>query len=286
MDGARLSPFPHHSWLDFRVRADAAARPLVVRMHGVVHTVSLTVSGSHSIRWICGGRETRWTEDRGTVHCIPADGAQHTFLTTPEPAFESVVLVIPQRHLAACLATEGLDHPLEQRRILAPDDPVLRSCMRRLTGRAPEHAGDPDARRDEAARALVLRLTELGGGGRPDWHDDTGTFDRRTLARLVDHIDAHLRLCPSLADMALLVGLSPSHFARKFRASTGTSLHRFVNRRRLRAALHALRSDTVPLAGLALDLGFSSQSHFTRLFSDLTGLTPARYRRQVAATVG
>jgi len=35
-----------------------------------------------------------------------------------------------------------------------------------------------------------------------------------------------------------------------------------------------------PLASVALDLGFSSQSHFTRLFSSLTGMTPAKYRKQ------
>lgn len=47
-----------------------------------------------------------------------------------------------------------------------------------------------------------------------------------------------------------------------------------------------LRNDEVSLAGLALNLGFSSQSHFTRLFSDLIGTTPAKYRQQFKRTVG
>ena len=37
---------------------------------------------------------------------------------------------------------------------------------------------------------------------------------------------------------------------------------------------------------LALDLGFSSQSHFTNLFSSLTGMTPAKYRKQCGRTLG
>jgi AraC-like DNA-binding protein len=48
----------------------------------------------------------------------------------------------------------------------------------------------------------------------------------------------------------------------------------------------ALRDGDVPLAELSLDLGFSSQSHFTRLFSQLSGMTPAKYRKRFKHTVG
>jgi len=55
-------------------------------------------------------------------------------------------------------------------------------------------------------------------------------------------------------------------------------------RRHLADCLRAERSP--PLARIALDLGFSSQSHFSRLFSDLTGMTPAKHRKQFRRTVG
>jgi AraC-like DNA-binding protein len=83
-----------------------------------------------------------------------------------------------------------------------------------------------------------------------------------------------------------LVGLSPSHCARKFRHTEGLSLGRFVNRRRLARALVVLRKDSTSLSQVALDLGFSSQSHFTRLFSTLVGMTPAKYRKTFTPTVG
>jgi len=41
-----------------------------------------------------------------------------------------------------------------------------------------------------------------------------------------------------------------------------------------------LRAGAIPLTQIALDLGFSSQSHFTRLFSGHTGMAPQRFRRQ------
>jgi len=139
-------------------------------------------------------------------------------------------------------------------------------------------------RTDEAARCLVLRLAELMGVGRPDWHADSSVFDRRQLAGMVDYIDTHLKLAPTLGEMGTRAGLSSSHFAKKFRTSTGLSLHRFINRRRIRASFNLLRAGAPSLAGVALDLGFSSQSHFTRLFSDLTGMTPAKYRKQCCRT--
>jgi AraC family transcriptional regulator len=286
MDGARLSRNPHLSWLGFRVGGEAGRRPLAVAMRGVCHVVSLTLAGHHDIRWMTRGREQRWGEDAGTVHFIPADDEPHAFVTTTPSAFASVAFSIPRRHLGDLACAEGVAAPREWRWLLVPDDPVLRSSLTLLAGAIQREGIDAGSRLDEAARRLVLRLVELGGGGVPDWHDDASVFDRRTLDHLVAVIDDHLRIAPALAELGLLTGLSPSHFARKFRRSTGLSLERFVNRRRLQAALLRLEDADTPLAHVAHELGFSSQSHFTRLFSGLTGMTPGKYQRQHRRTVG
>jgi AraC family transcriptional regulator len=101
------------------------------------------------------------------------------------------------------------------------------------------------------------------------------------MGHITDHIDSHLQHYIPLADLALLCKTSSSHFAKKFRNSAGLSLQRFVNRRRLQSSMALLRADSTPLSQIALDLGFSSQSHFTRLFSDMTGFTPSSFRRQI-----
>ena len=169
--------------------------------------------------------------------------------------------------------------------MVVTEDAELQWCMMRLACRLPEDENAAGVA-DEASRRLVLRLVQLSGGGTPDWRDDSSTFDRQTLDRLLEYIDAHLKIEPCLTDMAMRVGLSPSHFAKKFRLSTGLSLHRFVTRRRILASFESLKVESQPLAHVALDLGFSSQSHFTRLFSELTGMTPAKYRKQVKQPVG
>lgn len=285
MDGASLSRYPHLSWLgaDFTFRADAG--PTAIHLRSVACSISLTVTGRHSLRWICQGRERTWIEQPGTVHFRPCTWDWQDFVVHSAESGTVVAFFIPPKHLDEIIRSEHVGQAIEWDRLLLSSDPVLERSMLTLAAcrGAPDDFVD---KADEAGRRLVLRLVELSGGGRPDWHDDSGIFDRRTLGHVVEQIDAHLVVPPSLGEMGMRVGLSPSHFARKFRQSTGLSFHRFVNRRRVRASLEMLRDHSRQLAGVALELGFSSQSHFTRTFSDLTGMTPARYRRQCRRTTG
>jgi len=279
MDAARLARFPHLSWPSFQTLGAESASPVVVRMQGVCHVISRTAAGDHTVRWISQGRETTWSERAGTLHVFPADGREHTFISRSPPDLVKSALLLPEEQLALLAASEHLRPPRVLTRRLLADDTVLGACIARLAAPAREAHPERDGHDDAVARRLLLRLCELEGMPPPDWQADGSAFHGRTLGQLVEHIDSHLRVAPSLGDMSMLVGLSPSHFAKKFRQSTGLSLQRFVNRRRIGAALEWLRDPSRSLAHVALDLGFSSQSHFTRLFTGTTGMTPARYRR-------
>jgi AraC-like DNA-binding protein len=85
----------------------------------------------------------------------------------------------------------------------------------------------------------------------------------------------------SLADIASAVGSSVFHLARTFRTRTGFSLHAYRNQLRLRSALERLREPDVDLTDIALDLGFSSHSHFTETFRRAFGKTPSAVRDSV-----
>lgn len=283
MDDSRLSRFPHLSWLrvGFELRPDS--EPLRVHEHSVNHYLGLVLAGRHVVRWIHRNDDRRWNEHAGTLHFRPCDGEHSHFVVHTESPGDVVAFYIPDRHLHEIANGEGIERRPTWRRQLIPDDAVLRQALLTVATCDP-HCPGSYGHADEAARRLILRLTEISGGGLPDWHDDASVFERRTMDDLVAYIDAHLALAPSLGDMGWRVGISPSHFAKKFRQSTGLSLCRFINRRRILRALETLKTDA-PLASIALDLGFSSQSHFTRLFSNLTGMTPAKYRKQVRRVV-
>ena len=82
----------------------------------------------------------------------------------------------------------------------------------------------------------------------------------------------------SLSDIAREVESSVFHLARVFKARTGFSLHAYRNQLRLRAALERLAEPNVDLIDIALDLGFSSHSHFTETFRRSFGKTPSAVR--------
>jgi AraC-like DNA-binding protein len=83
-----------------------------------------------------------------------------------------------------------------------------------------------------------------------------------------------------LEDVARELYVSPFHLCRLFKQETGMSMHRYVNRLRLREALEGL-ADGVNLTELALSLGFSCHSHFTNAFRKEFGLPPGEARRLV-----
>jgi AraC-like DNA-binding protein len=82
----------------------------------------------------------------------------------------------------------------------------------------------------------------------------------------------------TLDDVARAVHASPFHLARVFRQRTGVPLHRYLTRLRLRAALERLADGANDLTALALQLGFSSHSHFTDAFRREFGRTPSEVR--------
>ena len=73
--------------------------------------------------------------------------------------------------------------------------------------------------------------------------------------------------------------VNPYHFARLFKAGTRLPPHQYVIARRVERAKELLRGrDRPPLAEVATEVGFSDQSHFTRHFRRLVGVTPRRFR--------
>ncbi len=82
----------------------------------------------------------------------------------------------------------------------------------------------------------------------------------------------------SISDIAGEAGSSEFYLARMFKARTGLSMHAYRTQLRLRAALERLHEPRLALVEIALDLGFSSHSHFTESFRRHFGRTPSAFR--------
>lgn len=109
------------------------------------------------------------------------------------------------------------------------------------------------------------------------------TRRRRAIVEETRHIlGRSYRESTSLAAIASRVGASPYHLTRIFREETGAPLHRYRVLLRLREALERLSGGEGDLTALALNLGYSSHSHFTDSFRAAFGMSPSDFRRRPA----
>ncbi|QQS40897.1 MAG: helix-turn-helix transcriptional regulator [Acidobacteriota bacterium] len=101
------------------------------------------------------------------------------------------------------------------------------------------------------------------------------------LKKVVEKLDAEFRANPSSSDLATEAGVHPVHLAAVFRKFKGETVGEYVQARRIEFACGLLRENDVSLADIAVDSGFSDQSHFTRVFRRFTGMTPGAFRNSI-----
>lgn len=91
-----------------------------------------------------------------------------------------------------------------------------------------------------------------------------------------EYLSQNLDARVSLLDVAQKAKLSQYHFIRMFKQQMGDSPHQFRIKIRIQKAKNLLLKE-IPLAEVALETGFSDQSHFTNTFKKHTGITPNKY---------
>jgi AraC family transcriptional regulator len=201
-------------------------------------------------------------------------------MSEPLPGGYRDLIITPERCLLAELANvreaDLAPHPLFRRRCRRADPCVQRqvACLLHwATG-----ARDCDAL---AAEELVLDLlraalaTELPG-------DQPARSSARLIGRTKEFLEAEFANPIRLHQVGRAVGASPAYLTDLFRRVEGVSLHRYVVQLRLARALVDL-PHAEDLAALALDVGFSSHSHFSAAFRRAFGCTPSEFRQTARA---
>lgn len=145
---------------------------------------------------------------------------------------------------------------------------------------------------------LLFAYSDLGSSARGDWakvrpltarqlREAIGilagavaspTSSARSVRRNVSNAPRRTGAGVTLDDIAAELGLGVTRFSKAFRATVGMPPHRYLTHLRVRRASHLARTTTMPLAHVAIDCGFSSQSHMTEQMRRIAGITPARLR--------
>jgi AraC family transcriptional regulator len=163
--------------------------------------------------------------------------------------------------------------------------------LSKAPGNMPVYAADPAIRR--LGRAVLREWRNDGGAALSSVNELLlellaklrGPAERRYrrpphwLLMLRDYLRTTYAENHRLDTLAHMAGVHPVHIAREFKRQFGCTVHDYLYRCRTEAACALLAGTELPLAEIALRLGFHSQSHFTRMFGVATGTTPGAYRR-------
>jgi AraC family transcriptional regulator len=133
-----------------------------------------------------------------------------------------------------------------------------------------------------AAMANALKAHILSG---PPAHGNpvdlpVSDFSAYRLHQIMNAVLADPAQEHSLEQMAMVAGVTPSHFCRLFKKAMGISPHQYVMQARLDRAQQMLVQTNLSLATLSEMAGFASQSHFSRAFRARFGMAPSDYRQQ------
>jgi len=132
---------------------------------------------------------------------------------------------------------------------------------------------------DHMMVALTAHVAQAYGGLRPGSEPTRGGLAPWQVKRACERLDSDLGGKLSLQQIAAEFDLSVSHFSRAFRTSTGLPPHQWLLRQRVKAAKQLMSVRDLPLSEIAISAGFANQSHFTRVFSSVVGVSPAAWRR-------
>ncbi|HEU4423261.1 MAG TPA: AraC family transcriptional regulator [Pilimelia sp.] len=132
---------------------------------------------------------------------------------------------------------------------------------------------------DLVDRVLTTRIAQRG----PDRRRPQTRATHRRLAARAQALLVDGGYAVGLDDVAGLLGYSPHHVSRVFRAVTGETLTAYRNRLRVRAVLTDLQDGAACLRTLAAEYGFADQAHLVRVMRRYVGQSPARLRAALLA---
>lgn len=93
------------------------------------------------------------------------------------------------------------------------------------------------------------------------------------------YINAHMSRKIVNSELADICGLSLQHFMKQFRAHYGIPPQEYIMRKRIRTAKYTLLNTDLSIDAISETLGFCNTSHFIRRFSEATGMSPAKFRK-------
>jgi AraC family transcriptional regulator len=132
---------------------------------------------------------------------------------------------------------------------------------------------------DHVLLAVGVHVAQTYGGMRPMSRPVRGGLAPWQERRAKEILRANLQGSVPLKEVARECGLSVAHFSRAFRCTLGVAPHQWLIEQRIALSKQKLRDERLLLFDVAAECGFTDQSHFTRFFTRIVGVSPGAWRR-------
>lgn len=246
--------------------------------HAAIADHLLSVHAGAPVRISCPSARACGLQTRGEINLLPAGTSAEWFEDAP---IDTVEVRVPASLMQLAAAEMGLDpahagvDPQCQFR-----DPQIEHIAWALEAeyRAGSRNGLVYAESLGIALAVHL-LARYRAAGPPRF---TTGLSSSQLGRVTEYIETSLDQDLSLLRLARVAGVSVSHFRALFRRSMGLPVHEYVIQRRVERARSLLLLGDRPASEVALEAGFSHQSHMARCMRRVLGVTPAFIARSRA----
>jgi len=241
-----------------------------------IHMLNLQRSGLTRCEWTTDGRTRRAEHGPGNLYILPA-GTRDRFTRSA-----------PTNHLTLVMAPYFLARALEETAHLAdveliPNwsarDAHIASLMLALHADLEDSSPAGPLYGESLGVALAHYLVRRYSVRAPRQLEYKRGMPTVRLNRVVDFMRQNYRKEMRLWELAQLAGMSPHYFCELFKNSTGLSPHQYSLRCKVDRAKEFLRIPQYTIIQIAKAIGFADQSHFTKVFRRIVGVTPTQFRQ-------
>lgn len=184
-----------------------------------------------------------------------------------------IAACFPQADLLACFES-GL-HVLQ---VSPKKQHVVEQLLARMWETHDDTQPEAVALRKLQLAELLLTLAAYTQQAKQE-HAEQGKISHKTIDKIQAYISANYTSDLTLSHIASQFYLSPHYLSRLFKKTTGLSLIEYINSVRLMAAKNLLEHSSLKISQIGEQTGFTTTTHFSRIFKQGTGLAPQQYRK-------
>jgi AraC family transcriptional regulator len=222
------------------------------------------------------GKFKHYAHGNGRVDIIPAF-LNHRTNWDREVEF-SVIAICPT--LLNQATQELMLREIELIPQFAIDDPVIQQLALALKLEIQTGCMSGQLYGELLGTALAARLATNYAVSRPWAAFKANALPQAQLKQVIDYMKANLTQDLSILDLAKLASMSESHFSRSFKQSVGISPYQYLIQQRVERAKELLEKRSLSISTIALDCGFANQTHLSKVFHQMTGMTPKTYQKR------